>query len=73
MCLCVMAELQILTVSIGGPGCRECGAMTRVIGIEQHAIASEVTVVTLECTACGWTDTTIAMSPQSEQAVCHAR
>ena len=68
-----MLELDILEDVIGGPPCRECGAMTRVMGIEQHAVIAQLTVVTIECSECGWMGATFAIPAQSKHGACHAR
>jgi hypothetical protein len=47
--------------------------MTRVIGIEQHAIMAQLTVVTIECAECGWMGAMIAIPAESKHGVCHAR
>ena len=56
-----MVELEMFAEGLEGPLCRECGAITRVVGIEHHPIVSQVTVVTLECVKCSLTTATIAM------------
>jgi uncharacterized Zn finger protein len=56
-----MLELEIFEHPLDGPPCRACGATTRVIGIEQHAVMSQITVVTGECRECGLIFATIAM------------
>jgi hypothetical protein len=68
-----MPELEIFADVIGGPQCRKCAAMTRVIGIEQHAVIAQLTVVTIECTECGSMAATIAMPAPAEHGVCRAR
>jgi hypothetical protein len=67
-----MAELEIFADVIGGPQCGECGAMTRVIGIEHHSVMAQLTVVTIECVECGWVGATIAMPAPAEHGACHA-
>ena len=56
-----MVELEIVTDPLNGAPCRACGATTRVIGIEPHAVMSQMTVVTAECGECGLIVATIAM------------
>ena len=62
-----MRELEIIEDALDGPPCRECGAMTRVVGIERHPIISQLTVVTIECLECGLIGATIAM-PRASKA-----
>jgi hypothetical protein len=47
--------------------------MMRVIGIEQHAVMAQLTVVTIECAECGWMGATFAIPAQSKHGACHAR
>jgi hypothetical protein len=44
-----------------------------MIGLEQHAVLPQLTVVTLECAACGWIVATIAMPASATHGDWHAR
>ena len=57
-----MVELiGIVADTIMGPSCRECGAPTRVVGLEEHAVVTRLTVVTTECVECRLVAATLAM------------
>jgi hypothetical protein len=58
-----MVIVEIETATLLGPDCKKCGANTRVIGIEDHWAAQQLSVVTAECEQCGALDATIAMPP----------
>jgi uncharacterized Zn finger protein len=60
-----VTKLEIFADALVGPQCRDCGTLTRVIGMEQHAVIPQLTIVTLECAECGWAAATIAMPAKS--------
>jgi hypothetical protein len=68
-----MTNLEIFADLFGGPQCKDCGALTRVIGMEQHAVIPQLTVVTLECAECGLMAATIAMPATSTHGAYHGR
>jgi hypothetical protein len=68
-----MTKLEIFADVFCGPQCRDCGALTRVIGMEQHAVIPQLTIVTLECAECGLMAATIAMPAKSTQNAYHGR
>ena len=68
-----MIKLELFANQIDGPPCGECGGTTRMIGLEQHAVIPQLTVVTLECAACGSIVATIAMAASETHGDWHAR
>jgi hypothetical protein len=68
-----MLVLEIGADSLAGPRCAECGETTRVIGVESHSIAKQLTVLTFECVRCRVLGGTVVMFPISRRGGRDAR
>jgi hypothetical protein len=58
-----MFVLEMAAEALVGPKCKQCGELTRVFGLESHAVIKKLAVLTFECVGCGTVDTTLVMSP----------
>jgi hypothetical protein len=65
--------IEVYHDALTGPACKQCGADTRVVGVERHWAISRLAVVTLQCALCGFLDAKIAMPVEDKRGVEHAR
>ena len=47
-----LASHAVPASDIGAPYCEKCHSLTRLVGIEPHAVRSETDLRTFECLAC---------------------